>query len=78
MVVVHSFLALRTRTLIDGVTATSIIADCELEIFDKPAQPVRTITLACPRKDRIRLWPLPIVQPWYEVPVIPKEGINLE
>ena len=29
-------------------------------------QPVYTITLACPRMDMMRLWPLPIQQPWFE------------
>ena len=29
-------------------------------------QPLRTLALACPGIDYIRLWPLPIQQPWDE------------
>ena len=42
----------------------------------QPVQPKRNLTarylmigtlvLACPRQDYIRLWPWPILQPWFE------------
>jgi len=41
---------------------------CSLDFFTQPAQPVRTLVLACPGVDAIRLWPWPPVQPWYEDP----------
>ena len=31
-----------------------------------PSQPEQTLVLACPRIDAIRLWPLPLEQPWDE------------
>jgi len=34
--------------------------------IDKRLQPVYTVVLDCPGKDSIRLWPLPVVDPWVE------------
>jgi len=34
--------------------------------IDKRLQPVYTVVLDCPGKDSIRLWPLPMVDPWVE------------
>ena len=39
---------------------------CELIKFGRVLQPVVTIALACPGVDMIRLWPLPVQQPWFE------------
>jgi hypothetical protein len=35
-------------------------------IFDTTLQPVTTAVLACPGVDAIRIWPLPVIQPWSE------------
>jgi len=32
--------------------------------IEKRLQPVYTVLLDCPGKDSIRLWPLPVVDPW--------------
>jgi hypothetical protein len=48
---------------VEGVT-TIRLAKCELDIYDKTLQPV--VTLACPEKDTMRIWLLPVVQPWWE------------
>jgi hypothetical protein len=50
-----------------GVFSTWLPARCRLITFDNPAlQPDYTITVGCPGVDTIRLWPLPIVHPWFE------------
>jgi hypothetical protein len=50
-----------------GVYATWLPARCRLITFDNLAlQPYYTITLGCPGVDTIRLWPWPVVHPWYE------------
>lgn len=41
---------------------------CSFDYFTPPAQPVRTLVLACPGVDALRLWPWPPVQPWSEDP----------
>jgi len=33
---------------------------------DKRLQPSHTVVLDCPGKDSIRMWPLPVVDPWVE------------
>ena len=33
--------------------------------------------LACPHTDLIKVWPLPIVQPWYEDPFIDQQAASL-
>jgi hypothetical protein len=37
-----------------------------LDVYDKTLQPMVTLALACPGKDNIRFWPLPVAQPWWE------------
>jgi hypothetical protein len=60
------FLVYRIHESIPGATDIPLIARCELIYFDIRLQPVNTLMLACPRMDYIRLWPLPIKQPWFE------------
>lgn len=62
----YGLLSMRTYQPIDGVTALRLIGRCELEYFDTTLQPINTLVLSCPRVDYIRLWPLPIQQPWFE------------
>jgi len=61
-----SVLALRTYQLTEEVTAMRLVGGCELWYFALPAQEVATFALARPRVDLIRLWPLPMQQPWCE------------
>ena len=51
---------------IEGVTVLRLVGRCELELFDTTLQPINTLVLSCPRMDMIRLWPLPVVHPWFE------------
>jgi hypothetical protein len=72
--VVLSLIALviaRSLHPIPGVTEIKLLVGCQLEYFDTTAQPVSTLVLSCPRVDSIRLWPLPILQPWFEHPILP-------
>jgi hypothetical protein len=62
----YGLLSSRTSSVIDGVTGFRLVGGCKLYYFTQPAQPMITWVLACPRKDMIRLWPLPVQQPWFE------------
>ena len=42
-----------------------MVARCEVH-YHKPS--IRAVALACPGVDYIRLWPLPVIQPWDERP----------
>jgi len=35
-------------------------------VFSKALQPFLMVVLARPRRDMIRIWPLPVVDPWFE------------
>ena len=56
----------RTYSVVTGAKSLRLINNCEMIIFDKRLQPVYTVVLDCPGKDSIRLWPLPVVDPWFE------------
>jgi len=62
----YDFLASRTHENVPGATAFELVGRCKLIHFDTRLQPVNTLVLACPKKDMIRLWPLPVQQPWFE------------
>jgi hypothetical protein len=53
----------RMYQLTDNAIAFEIVADCELWGIYSPSQPSKTLVLACPGVDVIRLWPLPVEQP---------------
>ena len=56
----------RTYQITENARALEFIASCELwDIYPPSAQP-RTLVLACPGVDAIRLWPLPVEKPWVE------------
>ncbi len=55
---------LRTYSVIDGAKSLRLIKGCEMVFIDKRLQPGYTMVLDCPGKDSIRLWPLPVVDPW--------------
>jgi hypothetical protein len=65
-VITFGLLSLRPYSIVDGVTGFGLAGGCKLYHFNQPAQPMNTWVLACPRKDMIRLWPLPVQQPWFE------------
>lgn len=64
------FLARRIQPILPGATAIKLVRGCQATLLDKSLQPVFTISLDCPGVDSIRIWPLPIIQPfmedWYE------------
>ncbi len=39
---------------------------CEMVFIDTRLQPFYSVVLDCPGKNSIRLWPLPVVDPWVE------------
>jgi hypothetical protein len=49
-----------------GVTSMDLVVRCQIDFLDKNVQPFFTVVYACPGKDYIRLWPLPVMQPWFE------------
>ena len=61
------FLASKTYQLTEDTRAIRLVAGCELWEIVPPSQQIRTLILACPKTDAIRLWPLPIERPWFEV-----------
>jgi len=62
----YSLLSSRTSSDIDGVNGFRLVGGCKLYHFTQPAQPMNAWVLAFPRRDIIRLWPLPVQQPWFE------------
>jgi hypothetical protein len=56
----------RTYSVIVGAKSLRLINNCEMVFIDKRLQFVYTVVLDCPGKDSIRLWPLPVVDPWVE------------
>lgn len=48
------------------ITVVKLIARCQLELYEPPAQPTYSVCLSCPRVDTIRLWPLPMIYPFFE------------
>ena len=60
-----------------GVHQVSLVKGCALVIYDPPVQPFRTITVDCPGKDSVRIWPLPVVDPWMEDWWEPVEGMEI-
>jgi hypothetical protein len=61
----------RVERILPGAISMELIAGCEIDFLDTRLQPVFTIALACPGKDFIRLLPLPVIQPWFEDPLLP-------
>jgi hypothetical protein len=62
----YGLLSFRPYSVVEGVTGIRLVGECKLYHFSQPAQPMTTLVLACPRTDLIRLWPLPVQQPWFE------------
>jgi hypothetical protein len=63
-------LAGRTKKLTEEVWTLELVADCALDYHASG----RALALACPGVDYVRLWPLPVIQPWEE----PQEPSRLQ
>ena len=59
-------LASRIHEIVPGAMAIKLAGRCELIHFDNTLQSVNTLVLGCSKKDLIKLWPLPMEQPWFE------------
>ena len=66
LVVVVCWELVTAKKVVPGATTYWLPMRCELIHFDQRLQPRDTAVLACPGVDMIRLWPLPIVTPWFE------------
>ena len=62
----YPVMAQRTFHVAEGITAMHLPGNCELQYYTPPAQPANTLVLTCPMMIMIRLWPLPVQQPWFE------------
>jgi len=49
--------------IVEGVSGYRLFGGCDLYCFSYPAQPFDTAVIACPGKDLIWVWPLPVVSP---------------
>jgi hypothetical protein len=56
----------RTYQLSENTMVTRLIVGCELWDIFPPSQHTRTVVLACPGVDMVRMWPLPVQHPWFE------------
>jgi hypothetical protein len=59
-------LATRIRRVLPGATVIKLVSGCQATLMDTRLQPVFTMSLDCPGVDSIRIWPLPVVQPFME------------
>ena len=59
------------REVVPGVIARPLGA-CDVEYYAE----WHATVLACPHTDLIKLWPLPVEQPWYEDPYIDKRTVE--
>jgi hypothetical protein len=64
-------LASRLREPVEGVYWLRLWRRCQIELHTPPVQDSYTIIWACPGEDSLRVWPLPLQQPWYEKPIEP-------
>jgi hypothetical protein len=52
------------RRLTDTTWTAKLVAGCEMDFVTS----VGAVALACPGVDYMRVWPLPVVHPWFEKP----------
>ncbi len=45
---------------------TLLAGRCAIDVFSPKVQSQWTIAIACKGVDYIRVWPLPVVKPWFE------------
>lgn len=66
------WLIFQGREVVPGVIARPV-GPCDVEWFGARGG---MVVIACPHTDLIKLWPLPIEQPWFEnLPVKPGEDV---
>jgi hypothetical protein len=58
------WLLFQGQEIVPGVIARPI-GPCDVEWFEKWNG---AVVIACPHTDLIKVWPLPVQQPWYEDP----------
>ena len=63
-------LASRPRELVEGVWTVDTPGGCALDYHTS----AKALALACPGVDYVRLWPLPVEQPWEEPERAPERG----
>ena len=81
--VVGILIGSRVDRFTNDVWRVKLVARCEVH-YHKP--PISAVALACPGVDYLRLWPLPMKQPWDERPELdydqqsagPMEGKNYD
>jgi hypothetical protein len=56
----HSY---RPNYPIEGVHQVRLVQRCVLVLYNPLAQPFKTVTIDCPGKDSVRIWPLPVLDP---------------
>jgi hypothetical protein len=66
LVLGYALLASQPTESIPGAKFIELAGRCKLILFDTRLHRMNTLVLACPRTDMIRLWPLPVQQPWFE------------
>ena len=66
----YTLLVIRIVHPIEGVIEVENTSICTTYFFDKDAQPVFIVALACAGVDFMRIWPLPIVPNWEEFQVL--------
>ena len=62
----YGVMSARTFHPIEGITAINLPAKCQLQYYYPPVETVNTLVLTCPGTEMMRLWPLPVQQPWFE------------
>jgi hypothetical protein len=75
--IAYGFLLLNTNEIIPDAVSTKLPGRCEIIRFGRGLQSEYTIALARPRMDMIRLWPLPVQQPWFEDKHIPADNLYI-
>ncbi len=59
------------RKLTETTWTVKLVADCEMDFVTS----VGAVALACPGVDYMRLWSLPVMQPWQSTPDPVGEGM---
>ena len=62
------WLLFQGQEVVPGVI-TRPLGPCDVEWFEQWGG---AVVIACPHTDLIKVWPLPVQQPWYEDPITPQ------
>jgi hypothetical protein len=71
-VILH-WLLFQGQEVVPGVIARPV-GPCDVEWFEKWGG---ALVIACPHTDLIKVWPLPVQQPWYEDPLYPQRTAEI-